>query len=330
MALGALDSMISIIVPIYNVEKYLKPCVESILNSTYQDFELILVDDGSTDNSGSICDRFAEQNSCVRVIHQPNDGVSSARNSGMKAATGEYIMFIDGDDIIHSRMIEVLYTAINTGDYDFSMVYAKDLPDSEHDSNLLVEEIDDAKSIILSQKDYFEKLFTTSLQYHLVCNKLYKSSLISGLAFNKTGAEDLEWNNRMCLRMNQAILIEAELYNYIQRASSEMHSGVTRAFVDRINSVALCLNDIPVENKYYRALCLKFLYTMIQYVRYSSRKSALCEVARSNAKNAVKKVRRELKASPFISWGRKFRIMFNYHFPMVSNTVQDMIIKYRR
>ena len=89
---------VSIIVPIYNVEKYLKKCVNSIINQTYKSLEIILVDDGSPDRSGALCDRLAEKDSRIRVIHKANGGVSTARNAGIEAATGEYICFVDSDD----------------------------------------------------------------------------------------------------------------------------------------------------------------------------------------------------------------------------------------
>lgn len=104
--------MISVIVPVYNVEEYLPTCIESILNQTYKDLEILLIDDGSTDNSGKICDKYAKEDGRCIVVHQPNKGVSEARNTGLKHATGEYISFIDGDDYIHPQMLEILYNEI--------------------------------------------------------------------------------------------------------------------------------------------------------------------------------------------------------------------------
>lgn len=98
--------MVSIIVPIYNAEQYISKCIESILAQTYRDFELILVDDGSTDMCGKICDEYAKQDSRVHVIHQENKGVSAARNAGISLAKGEYIMFVDSDDFITENMLE--------------------------------------------------------------------------------------------------------------------------------------------------------------------------------------------------------------------------------
>ena len=103
---------ISIIVPVYNVEKYLEKCVRSILAQTFTDFELILVDDGSPDSSGAMCDQFAEQDQRVKVIHKENGGLSDARNAGIEIATGEYLGFVDSDDYIADDMYELLYTNI--------------------------------------------------------------------------------------------------------------------------------------------------------------------------------------------------------------------------
>ena len=103
---------ISIIVPVYNVEKYLEKCIDSILNQSYQNLEIILIDDGSTDNSGSICDEYKKKDQRVQVIHQKNQGQSSARNAGLNIAKGSYIGFVDSDDWIEQNMYEKLYKNI--------------------------------------------------------------------------------------------------------------------------------------------------------------------------------------------------------------------------
>ena len=104
--------MISVIVPVYNVEKYLDNCVESIVNQTYKDLEIILVDDGSPDNCPAMCDEWAKKDSRIRVIHKENGGVSSARNIGLDNVTGEYIGFVDSDDYLESNMYELLLQLI--------------------------------------------------------------------------------------------------------------------------------------------------------------------------------------------------------------------------
>ena len=103
-----LNELISIIVPVYNVEKYLKKCIDSILNQTYSNIEILLIDDGSTDNSGIICDNFKKRDSRIKVVHKKNSGVSSTRNYGLDLATGKYISFVDSDDFVECDFIENL------------------------------------------------------------------------------------------------------------------------------------------------------------------------------------------------------------------------------
>lgn len=100
--------LISVIVPVYNVERYLRRCVDSILHQTYRNLEVLLVDDGSTDASGAICDEYAAQEECVTAVHQKNGGLSAARNTGLERAQGTYLCFVDSDDFLDSRMLETL------------------------------------------------------------------------------------------------------------------------------------------------------------------------------------------------------------------------------
>ena len=104
---------ISIIIPVYNVEPYLRRCIDSVLEQTMQDYEIVVVNDGSTDNSGSICDQYANQYDQIRVIHKQNGGLSDARNTGIKAATGDYILFLDSDDYLDTDALEKLWTGVN-------------------------------------------------------------------------------------------------------------------------------------------------------------------------------------------------------------------------
>ena len=113
--------MISVIVPVYNVEAYIRQCIDSLISQTFRDLEILLVDDGSTDGCGGICDKYAADDSRVRVIHKLNGGISSARNAGLDAATGEYIGFVDSDDWIEPRMFEVLHDNIVSAAADISV-----------------------------------------------------------------------------------------------------------------------------------------------------------------------------------------------------------------
>lgn len=146
--------MISVIVPIYNVEKYLPTCIESILNQTYKDLEVLLIDDGSTDNSGRICDEYAQRDSRCIAIHQSNKGVATVRNTGLNQATGDYITFIDSDDYIHPQMIEILYKSITIGNYDFSIVAHKQVWRYIQENS-----IGNGEKIELTQEDLMKGLY---------------------------------------------------------------------------------------------------------------------------------------------------------------------------
>ena len=225
--------MISIIVPIYNSESYLKPCVDSILRSTYHDFELILVDDGSNDSSGAICDEYAARDSRIIVIHQQNEWLSGARNKGLNVASGKYVSFVDSDDVIHPRMLEVLHDAINSGNYDFSMIYGVWVDDKGCDYDYCAESgpvvIQSLKAV--SQEGFMRNLSRMGYrasQYHVVWNKLYKTNLVKDIYFNKLAAEDVEWSTRFCLVAGQGALVEVGLYFYIQHDGSIMHASEDR------------------------------------------------------------------------------------------------------
>ena len=123
---------ISVIVPVYNVEQYLERCVDSIINQTYKNLEIILVNDGSTDNSGQLCDELAKKDSRIRVIHKENGGVSEARNFGVKEISGEYVIFIDSDDYINKRMINVLYSQIKLEEADVSVCGVMNVYENNH------------------------------------------------------------------------------------------------------------------------------------------------------------------------------------------------------
>ena len=114
--------LISVIVPVYNVERYLRRCVDSILHQTYRNLEVLLVDDGSTDASGAICDEYAAQEECVTAVHQKNGGLSAARNTGLERAQGTYLCFVDSDDFLDSRMLETLCRDLQEQNADVAVV----------------------------------------------------------------------------------------------------------------------------------------------------------------------------------------------------------------
>ena len=149
------DYLISIIIPVYNVEKYLRKCLDSIINQTYKKLEIILIDDGSTDNSGKICEEYAKKDDRIIVIHKENAGVSSARNRGIELANGKYIGFIDSDDWIEENMYETLYQNLLQFDVDISMCNYSII--RNHKKTFHKHDLEDG-ILIDNKKEFFELL----------------------------------------------------------------------------------------------------------------------------------------------------------------------------
>lgn len=165
--------LISVIVPVYKVERYLPRCIESILKQTYTNFELILVDDGTPDRSGMICDRYAEKDSRIRVIHKENGGVSTARNAGIDAAKGEWITFVDADDWVSNDYIEALVTPLLQGQYDLSVGSIEVRGISKTSKPLKSESLD-----IINDSDERRIAFLCRHEFYGPWIKLYSSEII--------------------------------------------------------------------------------------------------------------------------------------------------------
>ncbi len=204
--------MISIIVPVYNVEKYIKECIDSIINQSYKDLEIILIDDGSTDNSGVICDEYAKKDARIKVIHKENGGQSSARNLGLELATGEYVGFVDSDDTIEKEMYEVLYSSILGKDIaicSHNVVY-----DEKVERHYLEE------NFLLDTEGLWQEIF--GRLNNAVWNKLYRRDLLKGIFFdlNYAHGEDLLFNIQYLQSVKNGCLVNKALYNYYKRGDS--------------------------------------------------------------------------------------------------------------
>lgn len=216
-----MDELISVILPIYNVEKYLEKCVDSLINQTYKNIEIILVDDGSPDNCGKICDDFAKKDKRIKVIHKQNGGISSARNAGMKIAKGKYFSFIDSDDLVSLDFYESLFNLIIKYDADISVcdylkIYSYDF------------EVPEIKEEILEYtNETFAPLFNLKNHPYPVTawNKLYKKELFDGIEYTEDKVhEDEGTTYKVCDRAKKIVYTNRQLYYYNQfNNSSFMH-----------------------------------------------------------------------------------------------------------
>ena len=215
--------LISVIVPVYKVESYLDRCVASIVNQTYSNLEIILVDDGSPDRCGAMCDAWAEKDPRIKVIHKENGGLSDARNAGMAAATGEYIAFVDSDDWVDALMYQCLYEAMTTTGSDIASCGARRV---WLDGRSAQELLSLNRDCVLEQNDSMEALITEKGLVQTVWNKLYRRNVTDGILF-PVGLihEDEFWTWQVVARAKRVVTIKESYYNYLQRDSSIMGAG---------------------------------------------------------------------------------------------------------
>ena len=207
--------LISVIVPVYNIERYVERCLKSIIKQTYENVEIILVDDGSKDKSGEICDRYAEENKRIKVIHQKNQGLSAARNKGIEIATGKYIAFIDGDDYIHKQFIEILYRELIDKNADIVSC------DFERvDENRTVEDGSILKYdyLTFTGEEAFKARWTI---YVMAWNKLYRKELFDTCRYPVGKIHEDEYIfHELMYQCKTVIHICACLYYYVIREGS--------------------------------------------------------------------------------------------------------------
>lgn len=206
--------LISVIVPVYNVKEYVRKCLKSIVSQTYKNIEVLVVDDGSTDGSGEICDEFSLSDSRVKVFHKKNGGLSSARNAGLKKAKGEFVCFVDSDDYVRKDFIGQLYSSVDKNEADIAVCgYNDDIPRREVLSG------EEATIKLLIQQENIEIL---------AWNKIYRRTLFSenGVEFpeGKKHEDNLTTYKLLSFARRVAYVSES-LYVYIERDDSIVHSG---------------------------------------------------------------------------------------------------------
>lgn len=220
-----MNEKISVIVPVYNVEKYLDKCIESIVNQTYKNLEIILVDDGSSDNCPAMCDEWAGKDKRIKVIHKENDGVSSARNAGLEAAAGDFIGFVDSDDYIEADMFKALMNAAAEKNADITACgFCYDFTDGSC-------KIISSNGGEYSGADIVKNLLLDRIRPEC-CSKLYKKELIGSTVFDQDHAyaEDLQFNFNVMLKAKKMVLVEQPFYHYLQNSgNSSTTSFITDA-----------------------------------------------------------------------------------------------------
>ncbi len=254
--------MISVIVPIYNSEKTITRCVKSIQNQTYKNIEIILVDDGSIDNSLKMCKEFAKTDHRIKIIQKNNGGVSSARNIGIESAEGEYIMFCDADDYVSPNWCSILEKTIkkNLNSWIVSNIYIVD------NKGIINSKCSNNDMIKLSYFDIFKMGISA-----YSCNKIYRRDIISKyvIRFREdcSFSEDVEFNVKYCLTCNDIVYIKEPLYYYVNNSESLTHKYYPNTFEHHLFSYTIRLKLISEEElKDYCDIWLYRFYYMLENV----------------------------------------------------------------
>lgn len=283
--------LISVIVPVYKVEQYLDKCVQSIVNQTYSNLEIILVDDGSPDHCGTMCDAWASKDNRIKVVHKKNGGLSDARNAGMDIATGVYTAFVDSDDWISTDFIQTLYDAVKQGDAqiagcDVYTVYPDEEPrDRDGDGNLRICTAEEAIGDILKGQGFRA----------VAWNKLYLSALLAEERY-PVGKhhEDEFFTYRIYGKAKKLVYVDRPMYFYLQRQGSIMHSFT----IKRLDALDACLERMDYLKTRFPTLYRadKFTFCLSCAMMYSEA-LRLKDPSAAEIKKKIKRLRKQISFS---------------------------------
>ena len=254
------NPLISVIIPVYKVEKYLDKCIDSVINQTYNNLEIILVDDGSPDNCPKMCDEYAKKDKRIKVIHKENGGVGSARNKGIEKSTGDYITFVDSDDWIEKEFIHEMLDIANKYKVDYvTCGYYRVYESKKEIINGNLEEI------VIDSKEYVNKLLNVQNGYGFVHMKLIKKTKISNLRFEEklVVGEDALFNIELCKHINKAVILNKSLYNYFFNSNSVVRK-YDEKYVDKYLNSMKYMSEY-IEKNYNNIETIINLYNYIVY-----------------------------------------------------------------
>ena len=301
-------SKISVIVPVYNAEKYLDECIQSVFDQTYPDIELILVDDGSPDKSGEICDRYAKEDDRIKVVHQKNSGVCAARNCGIELSSGEYFTFLDSDDTLSKYALEVLFKDIdeNNADMAIGAVDSVDFPDSLPDGKC---------DFVWTETDALEKAIEDNPYTYSSCAKLYKKESFSDVRFEEGRRihEDSFFVFCCFMKKPKVTARNYQVYKYRNNPDSASHASFSEKYFDILyfaNEKVKIVNErFPELSKKANNILVKASLAMLH---------ALCDTKKKEYNKCVKEcVRNVIKYRkdflPTANGDKKWFKIVRYH-----------------
>ena len=285
-------SDITVIIPVYNVEDYIVECLDSVIRQTHAPSEILIINDGSTDGSRKICQSYAEKYPIIRLIDQDNQGVASARNKGLDLARGDYLVFVDSDDVIAKNMLSLLLKkATDTGSdiVQSGVYYLYDDYRIEKYSN-----IEENDVVLMGKKDFFHAMFDRRLSSYM-CSSIYRKQLFDDLRFPENKImEDTFIKPHLFLRSNKIIIIPECLYYYRQRQGSLMHTFHDRRFdiIESMNNLARIIDEFDLSEYYKDELTLWYGYHIMilvkhmaknnHYFKYNSFRNKMLQIISTN------------------------------------------------
>lgn len=277
--------LVSIIIPIYNVEKYLEKCIKSIINQTYRNLEIILINDGSTDESAKICEAYKELDNRIIFINKKNGGAASAKNEGLKVAKGDYITFVDSDDFVELDMIEYMVNTIKK--YNSDIVQCSFTNLYKNTEKFKQDKIIEQK---IGSKDFLE-LFITKWDSSLFWNKLFKREVIENVFFKEGRCIDDEFFTYKCVINSKSIVTSNKIvYNYRMRKSGVMKSERSQKQIlkDRVDYL---YERYELVRKIYKDLDKSFLEHLLTYYLIISKDYYVNEKLLDYMKNNLKSIK---------------------------------------
>ena len=302
-----MEDKISVIVPVYKVEKYLSQCVDSIITQTYQNLEIILVDDGSPDHCPDICDEYAKKDGRIKVIHKENGGLSSARNAGIDIATGDYIAFVDSDDFLSPTIYKSLYDAIIASHKDIAICGINRVDEDSHFKGIYWRR----ESLNLSQEEIIQQLFRKdNVGIVVAWNKLYKRSMFDGIRYPVGLIHEDEYVIYDILKKASggAVIVPEALISYRIRSDSIMTQKPSPHVADAIQAISRRIKLVGETSPYFQ----EAQYQLLNAYYY------ICLKTRFNKeiyKEFFQKYKEEYKKQKkYLSFKRRLKHFMYIHF----------------
>ena len=313
--------LISVIIPVYNVENYLEKCIESLVSQTYHNLEIILVDDGATDCCPQLCDTWALKDSRIIVIHKTNGGLSDARNAGMQLAKGEYIAFIDSDDWIETEAFQKMLNRMIEDNSDVVSCGVKWVSES----GKLLSEVSVAKNEVIDMHTAVSEIISDGKLKQHVWNKLYKRNLIADIPFEKGKYhEDVFWSYQVFGRAKRVSLMIDSFYNYVQRSNSIMGE---RYSVNRLDALDAMLNRCKYIKSNFPDLYNKAMYSYIGSCMYNLQCAIISNQDKEVINNIIGRIEYSKNGDSTEGLNRKnrFWIKLFMRFPVATAKIRNLL-----